>query len=73
MSTVSSTLMLLVLINTATSFMPFNFKSVQRLNAVTLNPTMSEYVETIAGSATESLISEEMVTDDQSASELADR
>ena len=42
---------------------------------MTLNPiyTKSEYIETEVGSATESLISEEMVSDDLSASQLADR
>ena len=42
---------------------------------MTINPTYtkSEYIETEVGSATENLISEEMVTNDLSASELADR
>lgn len=67
----------LAIINNAASFISAPMRSLQltRLNAMTINPTYtkSEYIETEVGSATESLISEEMVTNDLSASELADR
>ena len=67
----------LAIINNAASFISAPMRSPQltRLNAMTINPTYtkSEYIETEVGSATESLISEEMVTNDLSASELADR
>jgi hypothetical protein len=77
MSYSSSSFLLLVLISsatTSTSFRPSSTRSLglSRLNAVTFNPK-ADYVETVVGQLTENLISEEMVTDDASASALADR
>ena len=67
----------LALISSAESFRPMPTRTVQltKVGAMTMNPTYtrSEYIETEVGAATESLISEEMVTDNMSASLLADR
>jgi hypothetical protein len=76
MSSSSSVVIIaLALLSSASSFRPQIPKTVQltRVNAVTLNPTQFEYVATEVGASTESLISEEMVSDDLSASLLADR
>lgn len=65
----------LALISGASSFhrTPTRPAQLTRVGAMTLNPTQFEFVATEEGSTTESLISEEMVTDDLSASLLADR
>ena len=76
MSSSSSVVIIaLALLSGASSFRPQIPKTVQltRITAVTINPTRFEYVATEVGSATESLISEEMVSDNLSASLLADR
>ena len=74
-SSSSAAIVALALLGGASSFRPMISRPTHltRVGAMTLNPTQFEYVATEVGAATEELISEEMVTDDLSASKLADR
>lgn len=74
-SSSSAAIVALALLSGAASFRPMVSRPTHltRVGAMTLNPTQFEYVATEVGAPTEELISEEMVTDDMSASKLADR